>query len=323
MKCIAFLDLVGTCSSAALSNCQYTEVIDDFNSVLKQVDTYHDCKIFGYSDNAYIETNDLYTMIELLSKLRVLLQDRHRYFTAAIDCGSLEAEKIDFKKGFSMKFTAPSTVDIYLKQRKLSGIGMSLSNEIVEHLKQDGKKNLFCQSIFQPCFCENGEIQVVPVFDIAYERVLVRRLEFIISDYLLTAASNERAGRYYLTPIISMIKSLDLNTIFDNSTNIIGLLSFSNVPKAFRQLSFNKKYSMFFLFALADRTLDIMLHHDRFKAEQICEDIICAYIKNGNNEEYIVKDLASIPTAVISAYNQQVFLQILYNMKEDILHEKE
>ena len=120
-----------------------------------------------------------------------------------------------------------------------------------------------------------------------------------------------------------MIKSLDLNTIFDNSTNIIGLLSFSNVPKAFRQLSFNKKYSMFFLFALADRTLDIMLHHDRFKAEQICEDIICAYIKNGNNEEYIVKDLASIPTAVISAYNQQVFLQILYNMKEHILHEKE
>lgn len=314
MPYIAFIDLVGTRASAMISNEEYTDAINDFNNSLRQLSTISQCKIYGYSDNAYVEIQSLPDMINFFRILRDTLMNKHRYFTAAVDQGSLKAAKVnlDKNKGFSMKFTAPTTVDIYMKQCQFSGIGISLSEEVVNALKAVGMQDAFCRSIYQQRSISDKDADFVPIYDLSYNPVILEKLEYIISDYLITASTNERAGRYYITPTISMIKCLDKDIILNNLDELISLLSFQVIPEAFKNLPRNKEYSLFFMFALIEFVLSLREQDKLIDATKICELII-----NGYNIDYIelIKILGSISTAIISNTNKYQFLNILYNMK--------
>lgn len=314
MSYIAFFDMIGTRASALISSEEYTDAINDFNNSLKQVASLCQCTIYGYSDNAYAEIEKLTDLVDFFRFLRDNLMNKHRYFTAAVDCGSLKAERISLgnKNSFSMKFTAQKTIDIYMKQCQFSGIGISLSRSVVDDLQQNGMCTAFCQSVYQQFSVADNEAGIVPIFDLSYKPVIFEKLEYIIADYLMTAATSERAGRYYITPAISMIKCLDKNILFDGLEKLIKLLSFSVVPEGFRCLTHNERYSQYFMFALIEYVLSMREHDKSIDATRICEKIIQGY----NIEYYkLVAILPTISTAIISNTNKRKFLNILYNMK--------
>ena len=313
MSYITFIDMIGTRASAMLNNQEYTDAINDFNNSLRQVSYACKCKVYGYSDNAYAEIDNLTDMITFFRILRDNLMKNHRYFTAAVDQGSLHAEQVRLNNNsFSMKFTAPSTTDIYIKQCQYSGIGILLSNEVVEDMRKQKMESDFCQSIFQKHSVHEKEAEFVSVFDISYKNVILEKIEYLISDYLITAATNDRASRYYITPIISMIKCLNKDIITNELTSLISLLSFKNIPDAFEKLPRNKEYSLFFMFALIDFILSLRETNKSIDAIKNCEQVIKEY-----NISYpeLIKKLPSISTAVISNINKRHFLNILYNIK--------
>lgn len=316
MPYIAFIDMIGTRASAMISNEEYTDAINDFTNSLKQISSICQCTIYGYSDNAYIQIENLTDLIKFFRLLRDNLINKHRYFTAAVDYGLLNANRVslDKNKGFSMKFTAPSTVDIYMQQCQFSGIGVSLSKKVVDDLIGQNMQDAFCMSIYRQRPAVNDDSNVISIYDLSYEPVILEKLKYIMADYLLTAATNERAGRYYITPIISMIKCLDKNTLINDLDKTISLLSFQAIPKAFQSLNHNREYSLFFMFALIEFTLSLREKDKSINAKKICEQIIKGY-----NVDYslLVKTLPSIPAAVISNTNKRNFLNILYNMKQE------
>ena len=314
MPYIAFLDMIGTRASALISNDEYTSAINDFSKALTQVGDMCECKIYGYSDNAYVEICDLQNMINFFRYLREILMNQHRYFTAAVDSGTLCAERITLKnnKGFSMKFTAPSTVDIYMKQCHFSGIGISLSSNVINDLTRHQMQTEFCQSIFQKYPVADNEMGAIPVHDLSYNNVILEKLGYIISDYLMTAATNVRAGRYYITPTISMIKCLEKSVLLERLDELITLLSFKSVPSAFKDLRHNDKYSLFYFFALIEYVLSLREQDKSIDANIICERIIKGF---SIEHSKLIETLPMISTSVISNINKKNFLNILYNME--------
>ena len=314
MSYIAFIDMVGTRASATISNQEYIKAINSFTNSLKRGSSICQCTIYGYSDNAYIQIENLTDLIKFFRFLRENLIYEHRYFSAAVDCGSLNADRVSFdnRKSLSMKFTAPATVDIYRQQCQFSGIGVSLSQKVVDDLVEQKMQDAFCMSIYKDRPNINGDSNVTPIYDLSYEPVIFEKIKYIMSDYLLTVATNERAGRYYITPIISMIKCLDKNTLLNDLDKTISLLSFQVIPEAFQLFDHNREYSLFFMFALIEFTLSLREKDQSIDAKKICEQII-----EGYNIDYsiLVKTLPSIPAAIISNENKRKFLSILYNMK--------
>lgn len=315
MSYVAFVDMVGTRASALISNAEYANAINDFNNALKQVSDYCECKIYGYSDNAYIEINKLPDVVLFFRRLRDTLMYRHRYFTAAVDWGSLNENRVylDDQKGFSMKFTTADTVDIYKRQSSFSGIGVSLSKKVVEELNKKGMQDCFRQSIFQHCPKSGAAIEVESVFDVSYDPVILDKLEYIMADYMIAAATSERAGRYYITPIITMIKCLDTTIFSDSLSKLITLLSFQGVPKSFQTLPHIKEYSLFFMFALIEFVLSWRQTDKTVDAKRICEQVISNY---GIDNSELLKNLPNISTSIISNENKRHFLSILYNYEQ-------
>ena len=316
MPYIAFIDMIGTRASAMISNQEYTDAINDFTNSLKQVSSICQCIIYGYSDNAYIQIESLCDLVKFFRLLRDTLMNKHRYFTAAVDYGSLKAKRVplDKRKGFSMSFTEPATVDIYMQQCHFSGIGVSLSAKVISDLIEQEMQNTFCSSIYQQPPINDCEGNIVSIYDLSYNPVILEKLKYIISDYLLTVATNSRAGRYYITPIISMIKCLDKNIIIKDLDKLIELLSFHAVPIAFRSIANNDKYSLFFLFALVEYVLSLREIDSSIDATEICQQIIKGY---KIDHKILVNTLPVISTAVIANTHKRSFLNILYNMKQD------
>lgn len=314
MSYIAFIDMIGTRSSAVISNQEYKDAINDFNNYLQQVSTVYQCKIYGYSDNAYIQIENLTDTVKFFRVLRDTLMNKHRYFSAAIDCGSLQAEKVDLKdKGFSMKFTESDTVDIYRKQCEFTGIGISLSNQVVKDLQKKQKYDEFCESIFQRCpSTPEKPAECSTVFDISYEPVIFARLEYIIADYLMALATNARSGRYYLTPIISMIKCLDKEVVLKNLKGVISLLSLQSIPDSFKLLPHIKEHALYFVFALIEFILSLRKNNSLIDAKKICEQVIK---ESGIASYELVKSLPLTSSSVISNVSKRECLNILYNIK--------
>ncbi|MBQ4572701.1 MAG: hypothetical protein IJA80_05440 [Clostridia bacterium] len=315
MAYIAFFDMVGIRASALTSNQEYTASINEFNDTLKQVSRRCNCKIYGYSDNAYVEIDSLEDVIKFFRLLRDTLMKTHRYFSAYVDKGSLNSDKVVFenKKGFSMKFTDPATIGIYLNQCQFSGIGISLSQKVVDDLIYNNMCDDFCVSIFEKRDSSTKEkMEFVSLYDVSYNKFGLAKLEYVISDYLMTAAMDERAGRYYITPIISMVKSIDKSIIDEKLDGLISILKFEKIPEVFRNLPHQENYRLLFMLAFIDRIYCIKDRDGSINAKTICEKIIKNF---GFSNERLMENLPLVSTSIISKLNKQRFLYVLYNLK--------
>lgn len=317
---IAFLDMLGTRAAASSSDQEYTTAINDFNHAIAICSEAHKGKVYGYSDNAYVQFYSLNDLISFFQSLRDTLMFQHHYFCAAADVGKLSKGSEPFTQGDNycfMKFTSKSAVIVYRMQTQYTGIGIFLSHAIVRHLQKEGMEGSFCSSICLQNNFVNGEFDYLSVYDISYPDISVDKLKYVLSDYLITTATNPRAGRYYVTPIISMIKCCSQD-IFANDSDfkeIINLLSFKSIPTYFQTLSHNETYSIYFLFALIESVLSPIVSASTsiIDVTNICEKII-----NNFNvpPEKLIAALPSISLSIISEKNKRHFLSILYNMHD-------
>lgn len=317
MPYVGFLDMLGTRAKASLSEKDYTSAVDSFNDKLSAYSDTYNAKVYAYSDNAYVQFDNLDNMIDFFRELRNTLMLNHYYFCAAVEKGTLSSHSEPFvsKDNYhSMKFTSDAAVKVYRLQLQYTGIGIFLSNTIAESLK--GIPNgAFCKSVCLKNELMDGEFTLMPVYDISYQGVSASKLEFLLSDYLITAATDPRAGRYYISAAISMIKSIDLFRFQDDNTlhQMIQILSFQTIPKCFQNISHNKTYTLYFLFSLIERVLSTVNSDDYsdINTWEICEIIIKKFgIEHGE----LIAKLSKIPSAILSEKNKQMFLSILFNI---------
>ena len=318
MSYIAFLDMVGTQYSAMLSNENYINAIQNFNRTLKQMTSICDCKIFAYSDNAYIEMQTISDLLDFFKYFRESLMNNHHYFAAAVEKGTLGKDNISqIKNKFSsMIFTSPDAIRVYKRQCQFTGIGISLSERVVEDINKTSEKNKICESIFQKNYNIGEACSYTSMFDISYDSVDLANLEYIFSDYLTTTAVNSRAGRYYITPIISMIKSINADIIKDTIKfkRLLHLLSFNNVPDIFRCIGNNEEYSILFIFAIIDSLFTL---RDRDDSVDVLYGIKEITKLSPDLSKKLIEILPNVSHSVISDGNKKRFLSILYGINKE------
>ena len=326
MPYVAFFDMLGTRESAKMSSEEYQNALNAFHGSIEQVIPCCDCKVYGYSDNAYAEFSSLDDVVNFFRLLRMTLIQNHRYFSAAVDSGSLEAQKISFntpstskKKrfddqyGYSMKFTHPSVTQIYINERNFSGIGISLSCKVIDDMNSQKRFNDYCKSIYVKRIHENGALEYEEVFDISYDYVTINDLQYVISDFIVTSILNKNAGRYYLTPIISMIKKLKINVIESNLQELITLIHFNKFEDVQGLTVYKDQFSLLCICALIDYIFSLKNESNGVNKIEMCKNIIkeCKFA-----ETVILSRLSTVPTAVISSENKQKFVSVIYNMKK-------
>lgn len=316
MSYIAFLDLVGTREAALISSKHYSKNIDLFAKSLKEIGNEYNCSIYAYSDNAYIEVKNLYEMLKLFRELREKLRRSHIYFTAAIDKGTLEAKshEIDRATGNIMTFENPSTAEIYKLQTKFQGIGYTISKAVCDDLKKENLENSVKPSVFECISKETLSSELIPIMDLAYDRIGCVQLNYIIIDYLKTMVMNTRAARYYITPIITMIKSYDTERFEHDLDELVKTITLQNIPKSFINSSL-ETHKMLFLFSLIDHLLSMEegLENTNF---ELCQQIIRT--SNIPVESY-VKTIATTSDSIISRLNKHEFVKILYDYESENL----
>lgn len=317
MAYIAFFDMLGTRSSASMGEKEYEYAIYDFHKAIQEVNNgIINSEIYAYSDNAYVQIETLNDAISFFRRLRKRLLFKHRYFSAALDEGTLNAKLSNFgKSSSSMIFTSPETIKVYLAQSRFSGIGITLSETVINNLKNlDDLERSFCFSIFQPKPEQNVIEQFDNLFDIAYDPVGLDELRYVIADYVTTSVMNKRAGRYYITPIISMIKCLDKNTIMEDLENLVLLITFQSLPFAFKSEGTDKSYPILFVFSLIEAVLTVGENDLSVDSTDICEQIIrrCRI-----TSEVMIGKLSAMPVGVISNTHKRKFMQILFSMERD------
>lgn len=310
MSYVSFLDMVGTRSNALISNEEYTRSIKDLHETMKAVATSLDgCKVYGYSDNAYIEVDNLGNMVLFLKNLRKHLMDKHRFFNAAVGKGELKQKIITIpaNKGSSMSFTSPATVNIYMEQSKFTGIGVSLSQEVIDDLNKAQMTNSYCCSVYKE---KEGDV-FYSIYDLSYDPIGIEELNYMLSEYALTTIMSRRAGRYYVTPIVSMIRSLDLDTLKTQTDELIDTIMMKRISAAL-DTECIKEYSLLFLYALLGYTLSV----EKSKGHLINSQRIfkCIIDMCGVEHHTITDNLSKAPIGIISNYEKKKLVQYMFAM---------
>lgn len=322
MSYIAFLDLLGTRESALIGTDSYSKRIKDFHFLMRETANCckNGCRIYGYSDNAYIEIESLDDTIVFFQSLRKILMDNHMYFNAAIERGCLginndiiiqEDQKGNNKVSrYAMIFTSPEAIDVYLAQCHFYGIGISLSSLVCEDLIRNNKGD-FCQkSLFQSDI-KNDCYESVD--DLSYEFVTLERLKYVISDYVSTAILNPKASRYYITPILSMIKSLDQRCFLDQSFEMtLNQLLLKTVPNEFSSY-FKDSYIQLIVFSILDYVLSLEEENYTINTVKICSAIINLL----SYQNTILETLPIVNSAIISNKHKHQILKILYSIESN------
>lgn len=308
MPYITFLDMVGTRSYASISNDEYGNAISEFHKEMANVARrFSKCQIYGYSDNAYIEVDRLEDMIQFMRRLRRNLMKKHFYFNAAVGKGSLCHKKVDMPqdKGFSMSFTSPSTVNVYMAQSKFSGIGIYLTQEVVDDLNSEQMHHEFCSSIYKPkyqdAFCS--------IYDISYDTVGLDDLNYILSDYALTTIMDREAGRYYITPVISMIRNIDIDAFCGDVSKLTDIVMMHEI-KSVLCADHVDEYSWLFLYTLLGRVLSLERNDSvQINTQKVFRDVVdsCKI-----DHKKIIENLPVAPTGVISNLEKKKLVQHMF-----------
>lgn len=308
MPYIAFLDMVGTKSYASISNDEYANAINAFHKEMANVaKRFNNCQIYGYSDNAYIEVEKLDDMIQFMRRLRRRLMSKHFYFNAAVGRGSLCHVKVDMPqdKGFSMSFTSPSTVNVYMAQSKFTGIGVYLTQDVVDDLNSEQLHNEFCSSIYKPkyqdAFCS--------IYDISYDTIGLDELNYILSDYALATILDREAGRYYITPVISMIRNIDIDAFHEDVSKLTSIVMMNEIKSVLCADRIDE-YSWLFLYTLIGRILSLD-RNDSFQIniQKVFRDIVDS---SKIDRKKLIENLPVAPLGVISNLEKKKLVQHMF-----------
>lgn len=226
-KCISYFDLLGTKAAAQQSEKQYELLIQNFrlavDGATNEFAPSKD-KIWIFSDCAYVQTASADKMFSFYHKLRDCLFAENIYFTAAMDIGELktlsplsctqntkhersaiQGNNVENCSSTSQQgtfFVGPDTTRIYAQQSALSGIGVTCGQKLLSTYREQ-----LCLSYY---YNTRDCSEIVSFWDLKYESPSIILLESLIAQLVKTRFENLRASRYYLTAIVSLLKSYDM-----------------------------------------------------------------------------------------------------------------
>lgn len=231
MSYISFLDLLGTKDLSLNDKDKYFEVTTIFGRNLQKC-IMPECKIYCFSDCAYLESEELKQIIDSLVQLREVLLLKKIFFNAAICEGCLGADEFKGEqsnlKGFLFQNTSVSKV--YSLHSMFKGIGILIDEDLVKEIngRNNGNKLIKQYSInnyYIPdidfisnvqCFYDIMLFETVDSdYDSSDLTTIDKYWEFCMDQYIQSNIKSKRYGRYYLPLLINILSSLPLiNDVF-------------------------------------------------------------------------------------------------------------
>lgn len=202
-KVISFLDLLGTKSAAIKNADEYAKQIMGYKSSIENATQHfsNEDRIWVYSDNAYILTSSIDTLMRFYNDLRILLNTQGIFFTAAISLGNMDPlEKNDSCQNAAY-FIGADAAKVYAQQASLGGIGIRIDERLIDKIEDDVCVSYYYQS--RECTCLNA------FFDLKYQLTSTTLLDYTLIRFIKTRYESLKASRYYISAIISILKSFD------------------------------------------------------------------------------------------------------------------
>jgi len=238
---IAFIDVLATKESVNVSNQAFEYLITEFNRELctNAIMLSERDEISIFSDCAFIQfSGGLDDAIGYLQVVRSVLFSKQIYFKCAIAEGNLETEGLDpffginkkehidkLRKIVSYRYFGPNSVKIYALHEKFKGIGFYVEGALARKVKESG---YFVESGF---YADPTLRNYIEFWDIAYQPRLMQCLfdykdsdesamidsqfiDSILKSLLYSKAKNKDYARYYISTLITMIRSSDFSKIY-------------------------------------------------------------------------------------------------------------
>jgi hypothetical protein len=210
---IAFLDLLGTTHFAKADATIYHEHLVSFKTALLSRASLlkNTGKVFLFSDCAYVMCSDVRIILEYLREVRAVLLLEHIYIQAAIEPGELSPVQIGTQGGDTVSGTifGPDVAPLYARQHALKGAAIRVSDDLAD---RRGIKAYCVMS----CHLPNPTNSVAECFwDIRYpqDNISRKQLENVLADCINAKSTQRSAGTYYISVLISMIRSVDWKSV--------------------------------------------------------------------------------------------------------------
>ena len=202
-KVISFLDLLGTKSAAIKNPDEYAKQIMYYKASIESAIQHFskEDRIWVYSDNAYILSSSADTLIDFYNDLRLSLNTQGIFFTAAISLGNMNPIEINDAWQNGAYFIGADATKVYAQQASLGGVGVRIDEKLIKNIEDD-----ICVSYYyQSHECTN----LNTFFDLKYQLTSTTLLDYTLIQFIKTRYENIKASRYYISAIISILKSFD------------------------------------------------------------------------------------------------------------------
>lgn len=293
---IAYLDVLGTKNSSENEDFdEYIKLITCFqNSLVRSSHLLDDRgKVYFFSDCAYIESNDISSLVNMLGSVRQTLFDDEIFVRGALVRGKLGAlngddiedceqryaddgellnkmrvslnffkQSKDNTKIKGTLFFCKDVARVYSFESQLKGAAFYVDSDIRKETKEIVKSG-YISNIQKNSYCS--------FYDIKYDALSISNtfIEKVFRYYALSNTSDIKYGRYYLTILISCVNSINLsNTKYnEQSREFIDtpdlFYQILNLKKTHKILYNNAKGLEYLYFALIDKfytdVKDVML----------------------------------------------------------------
>ncbi len=239
-----FFDLVGIKDLARHDTRAYYETLKSFQNTIwdKSIRLKPEKGegIWFFSDCMFFQCANLKNIVDFIREVRKDCFTGGYYFKGSIMPGTItpvrafqnpmmdqsaKAQKLRKKVLWGFYF-GESAVDLFSGHEKLKGIGITVLGE--SGAKHKPRREPDHQEILASGFVPNaGHSLISDYYDIKYSDSEIRSidLDVLLKRFLKAKATSKKLGRYYLTILMTWIRSIDIDDIDQQHVNTSNLLS--------------------------------------------------------------------------------------------------
>jgi hypothetical protein len=225
---IAYFDLLAVGDAGkSVDDTKYFEILSEFRTAMceaaaDELDYGKGDVVYAYSDCAFVESYSLDRLGSFISKLQHELWLKPVYFKGAISPGKLAPVAFGSLTGFSVERSLKlkntiqghwfdqSAVIPAEAEKALRGIAMQICQP--DNFRSSSAKQwLAHQTIFTAYYSTETNRRPIVIRDLKIPTKYLPVLREILQTYLLESQASRRIGRYYVSLIISWIKSHDFS----------------------------------------------------------------------------------------------------------------
>ena len=303
-QCVAFIDLLATSFYARTDKSLHHARLNNFRtSLLDNVAFLEpESKVYLFSDCAYCYSPDPVPLLKYLAEVRRDLHRDHIYLKGAVDLGSLSPDPIlNGNEIITGTTFGPDVASVFAHQDSFKGAGLRISKEITA---ANPKAREMC---IYSCFMPPSPSQIPErVQDLKYSPDEFSRLEIerLLVDCMRARATSKSGASYYITPLISMIKSADWAFDLDGQFADPAKAGARDIFLVIIEEDFTKRLgdirgAALVLFALLNETYDVS------PSGSVCEKVREHIV----NKPSILEKLSTVPPEILTYANSRRFVE--------------